>query len=179
VQVEEKERMAQDQKSLGNIYRETNCPSCGAPLEGRMLRCGYCKTEFGPRLTEEELEESCMMFIESMNKSLSEIISTKLVLIFTIGVILCPVGVYFLVKFFDGSTLLKWGLTGLTVLAGMILFGFSISQEETRMYKKELKPRIQRFLEKNKLQPEEFLSIARRVLKEGDPLFQHLDELLG
>ena len=171
--------MGRKLKSSGNMHEETNCPSCGAPLKGRMLRCGYCKTEFGPTLSEKELEESCMMLIESMNKSLSEIISAKLVLIFMIGVVLWPVGVYFLVKFFDGSTLVKWGLTGLTALVGMILFGFSVSQEETRMYRKELKPRIQSFLRKNKLQPEEFLSIARGVLKKDDPLFQHLDELFG
>ena len=171
--------MAQDPKSLGNEHREMNCPSCGAPLEARQRRCEYCKTQFESTLSEKELEESCMMLIESMNKSLSELISTKLILIFTIGVVLCPVGVFFLVKFFDGSTLLKWGLTGVAVLAGLIIFGFSISQEEKRMYREDLEPRIQSFLEKNNLQPEEFLSIARGVLKKGDPLFQHLDKILG
>jgi hypothetical protein len=73
--------------------------------------------------------------------------------------------------------MLKWGLVVVTALAGMVIMGCAAGMEESRIYRKELHPRIQSFLEKNKLQPEEFLAIARSVLKKGDPLFEHLDRL--
>jgi hypothetical protein len=143
-----------------------------------MLECEYCRSKFGQALSEEELRESCLMLIESMNKRLSDLFSTRLLLVFVIGVVLCPVGVYFLVKFYEGGTILRWSLVGVAVLAGLVVMGVKVGQEESRMYKKELQPRIEDFLEKNKLQPEEFLAIARSVLKKGDPLFEHLDRLL-
>jgi hypothetical protein len=142
-----------------------------------MLECEYCKSKFGSAVSEEELRESCLMFIESMNKRLSGLFSTRLLLVFTIGVILCPVGVYFLVDFYEGSTTVKWVLVVVTVLAGLVVMGVAVGQEEARMYKKELQPRIEDFLEKNNLQREEFLAIARSVLKKDDPLFEQLDRL--
>jgi hypothetical protein len=171
--------MTQDRKSLEIIDEGTSCPNCGGPLDDGMLECEYCRTRFESTLSAEALKESCLMLIESMNQSLSGISSTMLVLTFTIGVVLCPVGVYLLVKFLDGSTMLKWGLAGATVLAGLIVLGCVVSKEESKMYTDELHPRIQKFLEKNRLQPEEFVVIARSVLKKGDPLFEHLDRLLG
>jgi hypothetical protein len=117
------------------------------------------------------------MLIESMNKRLSGLFSTRMLLVFAIGVVLCPVGVYFLVDFYEGSTVLKWGLVGVTALAGMVIMGCAAGMEESRVYRKELQPRIEDFLEKNKLQPEEFLAIARSVLKKEDPLFEQLDQL--
>jgi hypothetical protein len=155
----------------------TSCPNCGGPLDDRMLECEYCRSKFGTALREEELRESCLMFIESMNKRLSGLFSMRLLLIFTIGVVLCPVGVYFLVDFYEGSTWFKWSLVGVTALAGMVIMGCAVGMEESRMYRKELQPRIEDFLEKNKLQREEFLAIARTVLKKGDPLFEQLDRL--
>lgn len=155
----------------------TSCPNCGGPLDGRMLECEYCKSKFGPALSEEELRESCLMLIESMNKRLSDLFSARLLLIFVFGVVLCPIGVYFLVSFYEVSTFLKWSLVGVTVLAGMVMLGCGVGMEETRMYKKELQPRIEDFLEKNQLQREEFLAIARSVLKKGDALFEQIDRL--
>jgi hypothetical protein len=155
----------------------TSCPNCGGPLDDRMLKCEYCRSKFGSALSEEELRESCLMFIESMNKRLSDLFSTRMLLIFVIGVVLCPVGVYILVKFYEGGTILRWSLVGVTVLAGLVTLGVAVGQEESRVYRKELQPRIEDFLEKNKLQREEFLAIARSVLKKGDPLFEQLDQL--
>lgn len=163
---------------MENADQMTSCPNCGGALDDRMLECQFCKSKFGSALSEEELRESCLMLVESMNKRLSGISSARLVLSFTIGVVLCPVGVYFLVSFYDGGTVLKWALAGATVLAGFVVLGCMVSQEESSMYKEELQPRIQSFLEKHKLQPEEFLAIARSVLKKGDPLLEHLDRLL-
>ncbi|MBW1742938.1 MAG: hypothetical protein JRJ47_05850 [Deltaproteobacteria bacterium] len=156
----------------------TSCPNCGGSLDDRMLECEYCRSKFGAALSEEELRESCLMLIESMNKRLSDLFSARLLLIFVIGVVLCPVGVYFLVKFYEGGTILRWSLVGVAALGGMVIMGCAIGMEESRIYRKELQPRIQGFLKKNKLQPEEFLAIARSVLKKGDSLFEHLDRLI-
>jgi hypothetical protein len=155
----------------------TSCPNCGGALDDRMLECEYCRSKFGSALSEEELRESCLMFIESMNKRLSGLFSMRLLLIFVIGVVLCPVAVYFLVKFYEGGTILRWSLAGGTVLTGLVVMGCAVGMEESRVYRKELQPRIEDFLEKNKLQPEEFLAIARSVLKKEDPLFEQLDRL--
>jgi hypothetical protein len=155
----------------------TSCPNCGGPLDDRKLECEYCKSKFGSAVSEEELRESCLMLIESMNKRLSDLFSARLLFVFAFGVVLCPVGVYFLVNFYEGSTLLKWSLVGVTVLAGLVIMGCVVGMEESRVYRKELQPRIEDFIEKNKLQREEFLAIARSVLKKGDPLFEQLDQL--
>ena len=146
-------------------------------MDGRMLECEYCRSKFGPSLSEEALRESCLMLIESMNKRLSDLFSARLLLIFVFGVVLCPVGVYFLVNFYEVSTILKWSLVGMTVLAGLIVMGCAVGMEESRMYRKELQPRIEDFLEKNQLQREEFLAIARSVLKKGDALYEQIDRL--
>ena len=171
--------MTRDRKPSGSDDQMTSCPNCGGSLDDRMLECEYCKSKFGPALSEEELRESCLMLIESMNKRLSDNFSAILLLIFAIGIVVCPVGVYFLVDFYEGSTMLKWGLVIVTALTGLVIMGCAVGMEESRIYKKELQPRIQHFLKKNKLQPEEFLAIARSVLKKGDPLFEHLDRLFG
>ena len=175
----EKTRMTEDRKPLGIVDEGASCPNCGGPLDDGVLECEYCRTRFESTLSEEALRESCLMFIESMNKRLSDLFSMRLLLIVVIGVVLCPAGVYILVKFYEGGTILRWSLAGVTLLAGLVVMGCAVGMEESRIYKKELQPRIEHFLKKNKLQPEEFLAIARSVLKKGDPLFEHLDRLFG
>jgi hypothetical protein len=170
--------MSRDDKPSDKAHRITNCPNCGASLSGRMVKCDFCETQIRQVVSEEELQDSCIVLIESMNETMGGIMSPLIIMVFIGVVILLPVGVYFLTKFYHGSTFSIWGLTGAALLSGMIVFGFFIIQEETRVFKRELKPRIWSFLQRNEMAPEEFLSIARSVLKKGDPLYKHIDRLI-
>lgn len=158
--------------------RLTKCPHCGAPLEGRMVACQYCGAQVKNVVSEGDIRESCIALIESMNKSLESIVSGKILACFIAGFVLVPVLVYFLIGHFGGSLFLRWGLSIGSAVLGMVFFGFMLSLEQSKMFKGELKQRVQKFLRRNDLKPEEFLSIARSVLKKNDPMFEHLDRLI-
>jgi hypothetical protein len=165
-------------KETTNQPGQTRCPHCGAPLEGRMIECRYCRTNVRSVVSEEELRESCIALIESMNKSLVGIVSPSILTIFIIGVVFVPVAVYLLIDHYGGGTALRWGLSIFAAIDGMIVFGFILSREQSKMFERELKPRVQNFLRRHELEPVEFLSIARSVLKKGDPFFEQLDRLV-
>jgi hypothetical protein len=168
------QEMPEDQSPL-----ERNCPNCGAALEGRRVRCAYCGTWVQKVVSEDELRDSCVFLIDSMNKSLESTSTAKLIGVFIVCVLLLPLGVFFLSQYMGSGLALKLVLSGLTLLAGLVAFGFVITLEQSRLFKKELQPRIRRFLERNDLAPEEFLAMARDHLKESDPLYEHLDRLIA
>jgi|GEM_PF-1711157 len=143
-----------------------------------MVSCQYCGGMLKNVVTEEDIRESCIALIESMNKSLESIVSGKILAYFIAGIVFVPVSVYFLVGHFDGGLILRWGLSFSAALIGIVLFGFILSLEQSKMFKGELKQRVQKFLRRNELKTEEFLSIARSVLKKSDPMFEHLDRLI-
>ena len=93
--------MSQAVKEDTKERRLTKCPHCGAPLEGRMLSCQYCGVKLKNAVTEEDIRESCIALIESMNKSLESIVSGKILAYFIAGIVLVPVSVYFLIGHFD------------------------------------------------------------------------------
>jgi hypothetical protein len=157
---------------------EGRCPNCGAPLSGRNTRCEFCRTTFRPAVSEEEIRDACLLLIRSMNKGLGTVSSPWALFCFVAGVLIIPAGVYFLSIFLGINNIARWVLTGGTTTIGFAVFGLMIEQLESKIFEREMKPRIKAFLEKNGVEPEKFLAAARSELKESDTLLKHLERII-
>lgn len=170
---------------MSNIELQNNsnnqfdlCPHCGGALEGRKNYCHYCGVQLQQVLTDDELVDACITLIESMNKSLDDINSSKVLNYFLFGVIIGPIALFYIIKYMGGSVASQWIISILIAFAGLVLVGFSLQKDQEVMFRQDFKPKILRFLERNDMRSEEFLSIAKGVLHKGSPFYENLDKLL-
>ncbi|HNQ77807.1 MAG TPA: hypothetical protein PLQ05_03395 [Acidobacteriota bacterium] len=139
--------------------------------------CPYCSSSIELAPLSPETREACVVLIRSANSNLEQVTTPRLVTTFIAGAILAPILVFFLAGAVGAGKALSFILAGIAVVSGFVVVGMILPVEEDRKFDRELKERIEIFLDKNRMEITEFLSLAHGELKGNAPLIRQLDKL--
>ena len=161
------------------VKRKTDCPNCGANLKNGATTCSFCGSHIRDSLSDDAFRETCQVFIKALNKTLRNVFTARMTFIFAVGVVGIPLAVFFILQWSGWGVWARLSVATLLAVTGLVIAGVTLSADQKRVFHKQLKPRIDVFLRENSLTPMEFLSIARSQVKESDPLFEYLDEIVA
>ena len=154
-----------------------NCPRCGAPVDGKKPTCDYCGGPLPAGLVDHESRKKlCTTFIKSVEKDLEGIVTPSIIIVIVLTVLLLPVA-YMAAKYLGATTLSAAIVTAAVAFTGLVGAGGLQVYEQHRKIKKVTINQIENFIEGQEMTREEFIMIAREVLKEDGPLVQGLDDL--
>jgi hypothetical protein len=154
-----------------------NCPRCGAPVDGKKPSCDYCGGPLPAGLVDHESRKKvCTSFIRSVEKDLEGIVTPSIIIVIVLTVLLLPVA-YLAAKYLGATTLSAAVLTAVVAFTGLVGAGGLYVYEQRKRFGKVTINQIENFIEGQEMTREEFITIAREVLKEDGPLVQGLDDL--
>ncbi len=157
----------------------TVCPNCGANIGGGQAICRFCGSLLRDSLADDEFRRACRVFIKSLNKTLENASPKGVVLATVIGVLMVPGAIHIYLNSVSWGPWGRWLVTLFAAFLGLAAVGILLSAEQKRLFNSELKPRIERFMHDNGLTSTEFLSMARTVVKDSDPLLEYLDDIVA
>ena len=154
-----------------------NCPRCGAPVDGKKPSCNYCGGPLPAGLVDHELRKKvCTTFIKSVEKDLEGVVTPSIIIVIVLTVFLLPIA-YMEAKYWGATTLVAVIVTVVVAFAGLAGAGGLQEYVQRRRFGKVIRSQIENFIEGQEMAREEFIAIAREVVKDDGPLVQGLNDL--
>lgn len=158
------------------------CPHCGASLQNPGLFCQYCNSKLphSTRLDTDELEylKTYIQGIEKIMLAKKDMFDGR-VAAFLFAVFLAWIGSTYLIHLFTGliATIL------LAIICGgvyILLFGWYVTDNEKKAFQitfeQQVRGDIEEYLQKNRIDRQDFKIQAMQILEEESPLYSFLTD---